>query len=148
MKNEKRLEEKIVAAEEHLPGIKEILKETSSEDGGNRHREYPTDVEFLEVSGQKVVAAKWEARYWSLFGGGVGSSEWVAVYHPVEGEEEIKEIVTNRIETRNTRDARFDKKDLLFHDYVGLEALADDKVEVAWANKDGEKGPTYTIKLE
>ena len=146
MKTEKTIEEKITEAEEHLPGVEKILKRVS-ERGGKHYREHPTDVEYLGVGEHKVVAAKWESRYWNEFKGGVGTNEWVALYH-FGPEGEIKKISTNEIRTRDQYDSRFDKRDMLYHDYVSLEALADDKVEVAWANKDGKKGPTYTIKLE
>ena len=140
------LEEKMAEAEEHLPGVGEMLKPVSQGNGGGRYNEHPTDIEYLEVGEHKVVAAKWEARYWNGYGGGVGTTEWAVVYYL--GEEEIKEIVTNKIVTRDQHDSRFDKHDLMYHDCIGLEALADDKVEVAWVNKRGEKGPTYVIELK
>ncbi len=140
------LEEKMAEAEEHLPGVGEMLKPVSQGNGGGRYNEHPTDVEYLEIGEHKVVAAKWEARYWNGYGGGVGTTEWAVVYYL--GEEEIKEIVTNKIVTRDQHDSRFDKHDLMYHDCIGLEALADDKVEVAWVNKRGEKGPTYVIELK
>ena len=141
------LEEKMAEAEEHLPGVGEMLKPVSQGNGGGCYNEHPTDVEYLEIGEHKVVAAKWEARYWNGYGGGVGTTEWAVVYFPGE-EGEVEEIVTNKIVTRDQRDARFDKHDLMYHDCIGLEALADDIVEVAWLDKDGKKGPTYTIKLE
>jgi len=139
------LEEKMAEAEEHLPGVGEMLKPVSQGNGGGRYNEHPTDIEYLEVGEHKVVAAKWEARYWNGYGDGVGTTEWAVVYYL--GEEGIKEIVTNKIVTRDQRDARFDKRDLMYHDCVSLEALAEDQVEVAWLNKDGKKGPAYVVKL-
>ena len=146
MKTEKRLEEKIIEAETFLPGVGEMLKPISKRNGARYHNEHPTDVEYLEIHGHKVVAAKWEARYWHEFKGGVGTNEWAVVY--LFAENEIKEKVISGTMTRDQFSSSFDRRNLLYHDYIGLEALADDKVEVSWVKHDGTKGLTYVIDLE
>jgi hypothetical protein len=147
MKTEKRLEEKITEAEEFLPGVGESLQPISERRRNVNFRENPTDVECLDVGKYKVVVVKYESRYWKDVRGGVGTTEWAMLCYS-DGEGEIKTISTSKIATRDQYDSRFDKHHMLYHDYVGLEALADDKVEVAWVKHDGTKGPIYTIKLE
>jgi hypothetical protein len=148
MKTEKRLEEKIIEAEEFLPGVGEKLKSSGWATWGIHYNKHSEDVERVETEKYKVVAVKRQAREWSDGGGGIKITEWVAVYYLGE-EGELKGTIPEKIITRDQNDAYKDRNDLLYkYDYVGLEALADDKVEVAWLDKDGKKGPTYEIKLE
>jgi hypothetical protein len=146
MKTKKRLEEKITEAEEFLPGVGEMLKSISKKKGARYHNEHPTDVEYLEIHGHKVVAAKWEARYWHEFKGGVGTDEWAVVY--LLAEDEIEEKVLSGTMTRDQFSSSFDRRDWLYHDFISLEALGDDKAEVAWVKHDGKKGPTYVVELK
>ncbi len=143
----KTIEEKITEAEEFLLGVEEMLKSISERRGSTNYREHSTDVKCLETEKYKVVAAKSEARYWKDVRGGVGTTGWITICYFTEGEE-TKKLTTSKITTRDQYNSCFDKRDLLFHNDVGLESLTDSKIEVAWLDKDGEKGPTYVVDLD
>ncbi|MBT4446983.1 hypothetical protein HON71_03960 [Candidatus Woesearchaeota archaeon] len=148
MKTEKTMDEKIAEAETFLPGINKTIKPGGWVSWGRYCKSHPEDLEFLETEQYKVVAVKWKSREWNDYHDGVGINEWVTLHYFGE-DNELKEIVPEKIVVGDQYDSQKYRADLLFkYHYVGLEALADDKVEVAWVKHDGTKGPTYVVELK
>ncbi|MBT5022051.1 hypothetical protein HOK51_06780 [Candidatus Woesearchaeota archaeon] len=137
MKTEKKLEEKIIKAEELLPGVGDQLKPKFIKTIGGGYQIDVTDVEYLEVGEHKVVAAKWQRE--CLAYGRSEIMEFVTVYFPSE-EGKLKKVVPENIFVRNFYKSCYDRDDLFDKfPYVSLENLAKDQIKVAWLDKDKKK---------
>ncbi len=145
MKTEKTLDEKLRIAHEiyRVYGL-------NQKEHPRGNRTFPEDVEFLKNDKYDFAAVKWE-RNDATGGGGVEWTGWITLYYREKEKDGIapfRELETEKIVTRDKNLQRNDKPHLWDFKYVGLKELEQDKVEVAWTNEKGIKGPTYQIKLE
>lgn len=149
MKTNKSLEKKLKDVEKNLVGVGDQLKPYSVATWGMHWNGAPEDVEYLETDRYQIVAAKWEEHHWSEDGGGVQWTEWLSLHYKKRGsKEEIRKIETDKIVTRDQQSASKDRRDLWPYDFVGVRLLSPTRIEVSWVDEEGNKGPTYKLKLE
>jgi hypothetical protein len=149
MKTDKTLEEKLNDAESNLPGVRDQLKPHNFGSWGTYWKGAPEDVEYIETDRYQIVAAKWERHSWSEYGGGVEWTEWVSVHYREKGSEgKIPKLETEQIVTRDGENSRKDRNDLWPYNFVSVESTGPTQIEVAWADQEGNKGPTYKLDLE
>jgi len=148
MKTEKTLREKLNEAEVNLSGVSKQLE--PYERAVDRHRNGSIeDVEYLETDLYQIVAAKWEEHNWSLYEGAVQWEEWLSLHYRRKGYDgKIKQLKTEKIVTRNRYDPKKDKTYLWSHDFVSIQSLGPSKIEIAWVDEAGNKGPIYELDLE
>lgn len=148
MKSRRSLDETVRMIEGKMPGIKKLMERYSGATWGMHWNGAIENAAYLETDKYKVAAAKWEEHDWCEDGGEIQWTECVTVYYMPKNGTEIKKITPEQIITRDRNNFYQDKRNLWKYNYVSLEAITSNEVEVAWADEKGKKGPTYRVKLE
>ena len=148
MKSGRSLDETVQMIESKMPGARKLLERYSGATWGMHWNGTPENAAYLETEKYKVAAAKWEKHDWCDDCGGIQWTECVTVYYMPKNGEGIKKITPEQIITRDKNHSYNDRIGLWKYNYVNLEAIGSDEVEVAWTDEEGKKGPTYRVKLE
>ena len=143
------LEEKLKEIEKIFPEIKSRLKPYSYATWGIHWSGKPEDVDYKETEKYQIAASKWEEHLWEEGTGGIKWTEWLKVnYRGKEANEELKEIETEKIVTRDQFDQNKDLNYLWPYNFAKIRVLSDDEIEVWWADKEGNKEQIHKLKLE
>src|SRR3989338_3262560 len=143
---EKSLDEQIKDIETKMPGVKKLLEKFGDTFELLCWTKEPENVTYLETDKYKITAAKWKGKNWYVDGGRTEEVGWVSIYYLPKNTNEIKEIKSRKIVILHGCNLGLDRKELLLYNKVSLETINPNEVEVAWADKEGNKGPMYKVK--
>lgn len=142
------LEQKIQETEEKFPGIAKKVEHYSEATWGMHWNAGITDIKYIENDNYQIAATRWNEQHWGEGGGGIRWTDWISIYYKLkETDAEIKKIDTEKIVTRDQYHSYKDRTDLWGYNLVSIKDINDDKIEVAWTNKDGDAKLTHKIKL-
>lgn len=105
------------------------------------------DIAYEDAGKYQIAAAKWEEHHWAGVSG-IEWTVWLELYFKKKGKGKVKRIETGRIKIRDMYNPCYDRKEYWGVNYVTIQKVENDKVEVLWHDKKKENGKLYKFDLK